>query len=166
MHCRERCQSGEEGAAEVGTISQKEVGMARRKLAWSAALACVGMLLQGPLAAGSQDPAQQQPAGKQRSEMAARCKEMMDAREKMMTEMKAADERLDGLVTKMNAASGEQKTDAIAATVTELVAQRRTMRERMAGMQQRMMAHMGEHMQAGPQSMAACPMMKMGGMKY
>jgi len=79
--------------------------------------------------------------------------------------MKAADQRLDALVTKMNAASGQVKVDATAATVTEMVAQRKMMRDRIMGMHEGMMSHMMEHMQAGPQSMAMCPMMKMGGMK-
>jgi hypothetical protein len=100
------------------------------------------------------------------TDMSAKCKAVMADHEKMMAEMKAADERVDGLVTNMNSASGQAKVDAIAATVTEIVAQRRTMRERMMGMHQEMMTHMMEHMQAGPQSMAMCPMMKMGGMKH
>jgi hypothetical protein len=66
----------------------------------------------------------------------------------------------------MNASSGQAKTDATAATVTEIVAQRKTMRDRMMQMHQQMMSHMGEHMQAGAQSMAMCPMMKMGGMQH
>ena len=61
----------------------------------------------------------------------------------------------------MNAASGQEKIDATAAVVTELVAQRTTTRERMMSMHQNMMGHLSEHMQAGPQSMAMCPMMGM-----
>ena len=91
---------------------------------------------------------------------------MMAEREKMMTGMKAADQRLDELVAEMNTASGMEKMTATAAVVTEMVTQRRTMREGMMKMQQGMMSHMMEHMQAGAASMAMCPMMKqMGGMK-
>ena len=79
--------------------------------------------------------------------------------------MKAADQRLDELLAKMNSASGQAKVDATAAAVTELAAQRKAMRDRMTQMHQGMMTHMGEHMQAGPQSMAMCPMMKMGSMR-
>jgi ATP phosphoribosyltransferase len=101
------------------------------------------------------------------SDMAARCQAMMAAREQMMTEMKAADRRLDDLVAKMNAASGMEKTDAAAVVVTEMVAQRRVMRDGMAKTQQGMMGHMTEHMQAGKDSTAMCPMMKkMGAMKH
>ncbi len=99
--------------------------------------------------------------------MAAKDQAMMAEREKMMTDMTAADQRLDDLVATMNTASGIEKMAATATVVTEMVAQRRTMREGMMKMQQGMMGHMMEHMQAGKDSMAACPMMKqMGGMKH
>ena len=48
----------------------------------------------------------------------------------------------------------------------EKVTQDRTMRDAAMKMQHEMMGHMMEHMQAGKDSMASCPMMKqMGGMK-
>ena len=85
----------------------------------------------------------------------------------MMAEMKAADQRLDALVAKMNAASWMEKADATAAVVSEMVAQRLAMRDGMMTMEHGMMTHMMEHMQAGKDSMASCPMMKsMGGMKH
>ena len=100
------------------------------------------------------------------SGMEAKDQAMMAEREKMMTGMKAADQRLDELVAKMNTASGMEKMTATAAVVTEMVTQRRTMRDGMMKMQDGMMSHMMEHMQAGAASMASCPMMKpMGGMK-
>jgi hypothetical protein len=40
------------------------------------------------------------------TDMAAKCQAMMADHEKMMAEMKAADQRLDGLIARMNAASG------------------------------------------------------------
>jgi septal ring factor EnvC (AmiA/AmiB activator) len=99
--------------------------------------------------------------------MEAKCQAMMAEHEKMMTETKAADQRLDALVATMNAASGPAKADATAAVVSEMVTQRRTMRDGMMKMQQDMMGHMMEHMQAGKDSMAMCPMMKpMSGMKH
>jgi hypothetical protein len=101
------------------------------------------------------------------SDMAAKCQAMMAEREQMMTDMKAADQRLDDLVAKMNAASGMEKMAATATVVTELVTQRRTMRDGMAKMQHGMMGHTMEHMQAGKDSMGMCPMMKqMGEMKH
>ena len=99
--------------------------------------------------------------------MAAKCQAMMAEREKMMTDMKAADQRLDDLVAKMNTASGMEKMAATATVVTEIVTLRRTMRDGMMKMQQGMMGHMMEHMQAGKDPMAMCPMMKqMGDMKH
>jgi hypothetical protein len=101
------------------------------------------------------------------SSMAAECQAMMADREKMMTEMKAADQRLDDLVARMNAASGTEKADATAAAINEMVTQRRTMRNGMTTMQHGMMEHMMKHAQAGKDSMAMCPMMQQtGGMKH
>lgn len=108
----------------------------------------------------------QQPAAKP-GEMSMKCQEMMAAHQKMMTEMTAADRRLDELVAKMNSATGPAKVEATAAAVTELVTERKAMHERMMKMHQGTMGHMMEHMQAGKESMAMCPMMKeMGAMKH
>ena len=104
------------------------------------------------------------------SGMAAKCQAMMADQHKMMMEMNAADERLDKLVSRMNAASGTDKADATAAVVSEMVTQRRTMRDGAMKMQHEMMTHMMEHVQAGKDSMAMCPMMQqmkhMEGMKH
>jgi acyl CoA:acetate/3-ketoacid CoA transferase alpha subunit len=60
-----------------------------------------------------------------------------------------------------------EKTAATANVVSEMVTQHRTMRDGMMKMQEGMMSHMMEHMQAGAASMAMCPMMKqMGDMKH
>ena len=100
------------------------------------------------------------------SGMAAKDHAMMAEHGKMMADMKAADQRLNDLVARMNSAAGMEKTTATAAVVTEMVAQSRSMREGMMKMQQGMMPHMMEHMQEGKDSMAMCPMMKpMGDMK-
>jgi len=100
------------------------------------------------------------------SGMEAKCQAMMAEKEKMMADMKAADQRLDALVATMNTASGMDKMAATAAVVSEMVTQRRAMRDGMMKMQEDMMGHMMEHMQAGTASMASCPMMKqMGGVK-
>ncbi len=109
---------------------------------------------------------QAKPESGMAADMAAKCQAMMADRDKMMADMKAADQKLDDLVSRMNAASGVEKADATAAVVTEMVTERRTMRDGMMKMQQAMMAHMMEHMQSG-QPMAMCPMMKpMGDMKH
>ena len=90
---------------------------------------------------------------------------MMAHHKEMMAKMEAMDARLDDLVKKMNAATGSRKTDAVAAVVNELDAQRKQMREHMMAMQPEMMKHMMAHMQTGmmkgmEDSMAKCPMMK------
>ena len=108
-------------------------------------------------------PAQQEhqhPGDKPAGDMATKCQAMMKNHDQMMADMKAADQKLDALVAKMNAATGQAKTDATAATVTELVAQRKQMHDMMMKMQHGAMTHVMDHMQAGAQSMANCPMMK------
>ena len=92
------------------------------------------------------------------------CQAMMASRQKMMEEMKAMDARLDGLVQTMKSATGQAKVDATAAVVSELVTQRRAMRDGMAKGQGAMMQHMMEHMQMGGEKGAMmCPMMKQPG---
>jgi hypothetical protein len=149
--------------------SKKECLMSIRTTS-AAALACVAILVQAPVNARQtpQNPQHQhqQDAAKPAADMSARCKAMMAEHEKMMADMKAADQRVDELAAKMTATSGQAKVDATAAVVTEIVAQRKTMREGMMKMHGGMMSHMMEHMHAGQQAMAACPMMKMGSMKH
>jgi uncharacterized radical SAM superfamily Fe-S cluster-containing enzyme len=57
----------------------------------------------------------------------------------MMSEMNAADAKLDELVQTMNAAKGAEKVDAIAAVVTALVKEQAAMRASMA-MKMKMMS--------------------------
>ena len=57
----------------------------------------------------------------------------------MMAKMKAGDQQLAELVAKMNAATGAEKVDAMAALLTALVESHRTMHETC-------MSHMGEMM--------------------
>ena len=75
------------------------------------------MLLTAPVAAQAPAPQTAKPAAQ------AGMGDMMKMHEKMMAEMQAADGRLDALVKTMNAAAGDAKTNAIAAVVSELVAQ-------------------------------------------
>lgn len=90
--------------------------------------------------------------------MMAKCQAMMAEHKQAMADQQKADESLDALVATMNRASGQQKADAVAAVVTEMVTQRKAMHQRMLKMQMGMMAHMAEHMQSGGSAM--CPMMK------
>jgi hypothetical protein len=83
----------------------------------------------------------------------------------MKTDNTAADERLTPLLDRMNAATGQAKVDAMAAVVTELVAQRAIERGQMAQMSGMMtpgmMGLMIQGMTSDMRSLAAqCPMMK------
>ena len=132
---------------------------------------CAVVLMSAAPGLAAQTPQEHQHAAtdqvKPASGMEAKCQAMMAERETMMTAMKAADQRLDDLVAKMNAAAGMEKMAATANVVTAMVTERRTMRDGMMKMQEGMMSHMMEHMQAGAASMAMCPMMKqMGDMKH
>ena len=83
-------------------------------------------------------PAPHQMAG-QASGMATPDAQMMAMHGKMMAEMKASDVKLDALITKMNAAKGAAKVDAVAEALTALVAQHKTMRDGMMQMDGQMM---------------------------
>lgn len=130
---------------------------------------CAAIVMSAAPGGAVQMPHPQNPTAssmKPASGMPAECQAMMAEHEKMMTDMKAADERLDDLVAAMNAASGMEKMAATSTVVTEMVTQRRTMRDGMMKMQQGMMGHMMEHMQAAKGSMAMCPMMMKQNMKH
>lgn len=118
---------------------------------------CAAVVMSAVPGLAAQTPPQPQHAATDKAEpdagMAAKDKAMMAEREKMMAAMKAADQRLDSLVVKMNSASGMEKMAATATVVTEMATQRRTMQEGMMGL-------MLKHMQAGKDSMAMSPMMK------
>lgn len=123
--------------------------------------AAVALSVVSGLAAQTPKPApHQMDQMKTTGDMSAKCKAMMAEHEKMSTDTKAADEKLNGLVTTMNAASASAKPAAIAVVVTELVNQRHAMHASAMKMQQGMMTHMMEHMAEGRDSITMCPMMK------
>ncbi|MEO7889722.1 MAG: hypothetical protein ABIW19_06930 [Vicinamibacterales bacterium] len=68
--------------------------------------------------------------------------QMMSMHQKMMADMKAMDVKLDALITKMNAAKGAAKVDAIAEAFTAMVQQHKTMRDGMMQMDGQMMMQM------------------------
>jgi hypothetical protein len=143
--------------------------MKMKKIVTAMMASCAAIVIAAPPGLAAQTPHEQHTAtakAKPPSGMEAKCQAMMAEKEKMMADMKVADQRLDGLVATMNTASGMDKMAATAAVVSEMVTQRRTMRDGMMKMQEDMMGHMMEHMQTGAASMAMCPMMKqMGGKK-
>lgn len=92
------------------------------------------------------------------------CAAMMAKQKDMTSKMDDMDARLQKMVEAMNAAKGAKKTDAMAAVISELVTQRKAMRDMAMNMQPMMAQHMAEHMHeamAGAmKSMQDCPMMK------
>jgi hypothetical protein len=106
-------------------------------------------------AAASQQPARGTPPPD--------CEQMMAEHKRMVAEEAQMDKALHSLLVQLNAAEGEAaRLDALTAVVNELVVQRIKSRTKMAEMQERMMGHMGQHMQSGDAAaMAKCPMMQM-----
>jgi hypothetical protein len=88
------------------------------------------------------------------------CKEMMAEKKAMGLHMKEMDSKMESMVSKMDAANGEDKLAATSAAVKEMVAQRIMMNKMMEAMEAKMMEHMMMHMKSGK---TECPMMK--GMK-
>ena len=144
--------------------------MRMKRIVTAIMVGCAAVVISAVPRLAAQTPHEQHAATdtvKPASGMAAKDQAMMAEREKMMADMKAADQRLDDLVARMNTASGMEKMAATATVVTEMVTQRRAMQEGMMKMEPGMMVHMMEHMQAGTGSMAMCPMMKqMGDVKH
>jgi hypothetical protein len=95
------------------------------------------------LATGVAAQAPSSQASQAREQSPSNMQDMMKMHEQMMAQMKAGDDRLDALVKEMNAASGDAKINAVAAAVTELVRQQRSMHEHMGQMHQQMMGGRG-----------------------
>ncbi len=93
------------------------------------------------------------------------CEQMVEHRRIMQEHMMLMDQKLDGLVATMNAATGDAKLQAMADVINAMVEQRTQMRNAMETMQPMMMQHMMGHMQPGTahgmKSMKECPMMNM-----
>ena len=68
--------------------------------------------------------------------------EMMKMQDKMMADMKASQSKMDQLVTKMNAATGDAKISVMAELMTELVREHRAMSEGFGSIDQQMMGRM------------------------
>jgi len=101
-------------------------------------------------------PPHEHPAGPEsKMDTTEKSKDWQAKHEKMVAEMKAMDTRLDEKLAAMNAATADQKVEAMAAVINELVSQRKEMRANFGpmhhGMRGPMMAHEGA---------MDCPMMK------
>jgi hypothetical protein len=107
-------------------------------------------------------PPREHPAGPERKmDTTENAKDWQAKHEKMAAEMKAMDIRLDEKLAAMNAATGDQKVEAMASVINELVSQRKEMRADLGFMHHGMRGLMTGH--AGPMD---CPMMKHhGGMQ-
>ncbi len=81
--------------------------------------------------------------------MMGRGMKMMELHKKMLAEMKAMEAETDKMVAEMNQASGPKKIDAMAALLTRLVDQRKTMNDKMGTMHAEMMQMMMESMGSG-----------------
>ena len=68
---------------------------------------------------------------------------MMAKHQEMMAEMESMDAKLDSLVAAMNTATGDDKVNAMAAVLEELVGQRKAMHEKMQQRRMGMMPGMG-----------------------
>ncbi|NOZ93862.1 MAG: hypothetical protein GXP47_03845 [Acidobacteria bacterium] len=79
---------------------------------------------------------------KMEGDMPAKCKAMMEKKKEMMAKCKMMDAKLDELAAAMNTATGQQKIDAMAALLNELVQQRKNMHTMMMQMQKGMMSGM------------------------
>ena len=113
-------------------------------------------------APGTQPQTQMQPGHKHRGtdpQKMERHKKMMAEHDQMMKEM---DARLQEKVAAMDAAKGDQKVEAMAAVIKEMVAQRQQMRDHMMKMRDMRMKHGHEHkgMCCAKCGKAAMPMRK------
>ena len=117
---------------------------------------------QGAFAQGSaaaQGASAEKPSGK--AAMGCPCAEMMAKHHKeKMAMKKEMDERLDAKVAEMNSAKGENRVEAMAAVLNELVAQRKEMHQR----HNKMREHMMDMKKSGAMGSGECrcPMMREG----
>ena len=92
-------------------------------------LLCFGCVAGLTTVATLQAQTRETPPAHDRAAMMANCQTMMAG-------MKAEQDKLDDLVAKMNAATGQLKIDQMAAVLTELVAHQKAMRAHMMSMGQ------------------------------
>ena len=120
-----------------------------------------GMHAQGPVESHAHEKHTQTGEG---SQMMEECQAMMAAREEMMSGMRSAEAKLDELITKMNAAQGDAKVEALAEVVTEIAEEQKKTMAMMMTHQPQMMQHMMQHMRRGMmegnEQAMECPMMK------
>jgi len=126
-------------------------------MGWLRTMLAVGLVasLAPVAAAGEQGKGMQRHGGM--GEMPHRGMMMEGAAERheaMMERMRTHQEKLDELVAAMEAAEGQDKVEAIAAVVEELVTQRKARMARMQEMHERMMDQMREGEESGTEESA------------
>ncbi len=101
--------------------------------AWSLALLFGAAVLAQPTAVlGGEEATQPDPCCVASGEAGDDCREAWTAKHReYMEKMAETDARLDDLVAAMNAAEGDEKVEAVAAVLNELISQRRAKRQRM-----------------------------------
>jgi hypothetical protein len=75
--------------------------------------------------------------------------QQMKMHDEMMSKMKEMDARLDAKIATMDAAKGDQKVEAMAAVIKEMVSQRKDMQDNMMKMHDMRKGQMMEHMKPG-----------------
>lgn len=140
--------------------------MKTRRILYMSLLALAGVLLVIVPQVMNIARADAEDAEKVPTEQGMSCSGMMNSNEAMgmhgqMHQMAAAmNERMNTLVSDMNAAKGSKKVDAMAVVLTELVAQRQEM---LAAMSEGMMASGSGSLDQATSSMPQCPMMNTAG---
>ena len=97
----------------------------------------------------AQTPAAPAQAGAPHEHMQGMSEKQMKECGGMMSRMKEMDARLDAEVAAMDAAKGDQKVEAMAIVIKDMVAQRKEMQEHMMKMHDMRKGHMMEHMKPG-----------------
>ena len=87
----------------------------------------------------------------------AMCQAVMDKRTKSMEDIKNMDSAMDGLLARVDFATGEERVNAIATALRELVRQRAAMRAATTSMETDLMSHMMMHIKSGTMD---CPVIK------
>jgi hypothetical protein len=105
-----------------------------------------------PGTAQSADPAE--------GKMLEQCRAMKVQKQKMHTDMQSQSDQLSRQLETMNRAPREEKLELLSSVVTEMVEQQTTMNARKAKMDDEMMKHLLQHMQAGKESLAQCPLLQ------
>ena len=129
-------------------------------------LASSGLLLAGQQ--HGQQPDQAARAPQTPEQMQEHCQMMAQHMEEAHQKMEQMDRQLQDKLTAMRNARGDDRVDAMAAVVEELVTQRQQMHEQHRGMMHGAMQHMGKHAAIGMQGQAQsammhCPMMQAQG---